>query len=130
MHNVPHTQIDAAMRIVNCLWDIRPILISPRISMRSLIDIIYEEFENTYSDIREYNIFVYTDRRLIYGTYNVMVKSPHEVYNGALLTLVPVHPTPRRIPKDTYYNRVDYMTHSRSRFVQENQLRERGLSQN
>lgn len=114
--------IFAAVRLVNTLYDIRPLRVNRLMSMDVLDQCVRDLFSDTYDDLNDFRLQFYIDKHLRFGIYNVMILSPHDIFEGALVTVVPVSRERRSLPVCSYDYKVSHMVHSRSRFVESNIL--------
>lgn len=109
-----------AVRLINSLYDIRPFRVNSLMDLSTLQRCIADLFADTYSDLSHYKLHIYVDKRLRFGIYNVMVLNAAAIFEGALITVVPVSHEPRRLPFCSYDYKVEHMVHSRSRFIKSN----------
>jgi len=114
--------IASAVRLVNTLYDIRPLRINRLMTMDTLERYVRDLFADTYNDLNDFRLQFYIDKHLRFGIYNVMIMSPQDVFEGALITVVPVSKERRSLPTCSYDYKVSHMVHSRSRFIDSNAL--------
>lgn len=109
-----------AVRLVNTLYDIRPMRVNNHMSLETIERYIRDLFSDTYSDLDDYRMQMYTDRHLRLGIYNVLLWGAADVYEGALITAVLQPRVKRTVPICSYDYKVAHMVHSRSRFIEAN----------
>ena len=111
-----------AIRLVNTLYDIRPLRVNRLMNMDALDRCVRDLFADTYDDLHDFRLQFYIDKHLRFGIYNVMILSPHDIFEGALVTVVPISKERRPLPVCSYDYKISHMVHSRSRFVDSNTL--------
>lgn len=111
-----HLQV--AVRIANCLFDIRPLAVDARGGMQALEQAIRQRFADVYSDLDQYRLYCYADQELVTGVFNVLIERPSDLYSGALVTVVPRALEPSPLPRANYEDRVAHMTQARSRVLE------------
>ena len=109
-----------AVRFINCLYDVRLIRVNDLMSVATIEACVRDVFADTYSDLASYRLMMYVDKQLKFGIYNILVRGHGDVYEGALITVVPTSLQPVPLPRTSYYDRVKHMTHSRSWFIEDN----------
>lgn len=107
-----------AVRLANCLYDIRPLVVDIDLDLASLEQKVRLAFADAYCDLDQYRMYLYTDAELVTGVFNVLITGPSDLYSGALVTVVtrPLEPVP--LPRANYDDRVTHMVQARSRVLE------------